>query len=112
MDLFGAIEHKRAAHASEFEFEMEGDPIVVNEADMRWPDGRMRIAVTTPEARPPFEWLIEITSNIDEGDYFKHYLVLEGDVVLAQRKVLTSIDDVEAAIVLADLKTAAAVLGD
>lgn len=108
--LFEAAGVKRSAQASEFELEVEGDPVVVNEADVRWKAGRLRVAKTTPEARPPFEWLIEITSNVNEVDYFKHYLVLEDEVVLAQRKVLTPIDDQEAAVILADLAAARAML--
>lgn len=108
--VFEAALKRRGARASEFEMEVPGDPVVVNEADIRWPSGRLRIAKTMPEARPPFEWLIEITSNVDETDYFKHYLVLEDGIVLAQRKVLTPIDDQEAAVILADLAIAKAEL--
>jgi hypothetical protein len=108
--VFEAAAKRRAARASEFELDMPGDPVVVNEADVRWAEGRLRVAKTMPTARPPFEWLIEITSNVNEADYFKHYLVLEDGVVLAQRKVLTPIDDAEAEIILADLAQARAVL--
>ena len=104
--LFDAAGPKREARASEFELDLEGDPIMVNEADMRWTSGRMRVAMTTQDARSLFNWLIEITSNIGEVDYFKHYLVLENEIVLAQRKVLTPIDDQEALVILADLNTA------
>jgi len=106
--VFAEAAARRAARASEFELEISGDPVVVYEAQVRWPDGRMRVAKTSPAARPPFEWLIEITSNVNETDYFKHYLILENTVVLAQRKVLTPIDDQEAAVVLADLAVAKA----
>jgi hypothetical protein len=107
-DVFDGSVKKRAARASEFALEIPGDPIMVNEVDVRWEEGRLRVAMTTEEAHPMFEWLIEITANMGEVDYFKHYLVLEDDVVLAQRKVLTPIDSEEAAVVLADLALAAA----
>jgi hypothetical protein len=109
-ELFEAAgdRRRRESRASEFELEIEDDPVVTREADVHWPDGRLRIAKTTPEARPAFEWLIEITSNVGETDYFKHYLVLDQDVVLAQRKVLTPIDDAEADMILADLAAASA----
>jgi len=97
---------KRAVRAGEFA--MDGDPerVVVYEVDLRDGDERLRIAATEPGARPPFEWLLEITSDIGEADYFKHYLVREQDVMLAQRKVLTPIDAQEADLILADLRTA------
>ena len=104
--LFEQAGRKREVRASEFELEFPGDPVVVHEADIRWPDGRLRVAKTASRARPPFEWLIEITSNVGETDYFKHYLVLEDSIVLAQRKVLTPVDDIEAGVILADLEAA------
>ena len=69
-------------------------------------DQRIRIGRTLDEARPPFEWVYEISSDMGESEYFKHYLVRESDIVLAQRKVLTVIDDEEAAILRADLEEA------
>ena len=64
---------------------------------------RGEIAATLPNARPPFDWLMEITSELGVADYFKHYLIRENDIVLAHRKTLTPIDDLEAKIILADL---------
>lgn len=104
--FFAAASAKRDVRASDFAMEMAGDPVVVHESEAKWPEGRMRVAKTVLEARPPFEWLIEITANIDEGDYFKHYLVREEDIVLAQRRVLTPIDDEEALIILEDMAEA------
>ena len=101
---------QRNVHASDFAMEIEGDPVMTKEFEVKWPDGRMRIAKTAPGARPPFEWLIEITANIDEGDYFKHYLIREADIVLAQRRDLTPIDEIEAKIILNDLALAQAAL--
>lgn len=100
----------RLVRASEFTMDMIGDPVVVKEAEIKWPAGRLRVAITETDARPPFEWQLEITSNIDETDYFKHYLVRDEDVVLAQRKILTPIDAEEAEVVLADLELALAQL--
>ncbi len=67
---------------------------------------KFKLSVTRPSARPPFEWLIEISSDLGESEYFKHYLVRDDDIVLAQRKVLTPIDEAEADIILADLAEA------
>lgn len=104
--VFDAGGNVRAIRASDMALEIDGDPIVAHEVSVKWPEGRMRVARTEASARPPFEWLWEITSNIDEGDYFKHYLIRDEDVVLAQRRVLTPIDDEEAVIVLEDLALA------
>jgi hypothetical protein len=108
--FFAAAHNRREVRASDFAMEIEGNPVLTTEGDVKWPEGRMRVAKTLPTARPPFEWLIEITANIDEGDYFKHYLVREDDVVLAQRRELTPIDEIEAKIILEDLATAQRVL--
>ena len=104
--IFSAAEPKRAVTAREFAMEEKPDQVVAREVDLRSGAERLRIAATEPQARPPFEWLLEITSNVGEADYFKHYLVRENDIVLAQRKVLTPLDADEAEIVLADLKAA------
>ena len=104
--FFDAATAKREVHASDFAMELEGDPVLTIEGDVKWQHGRMRVAKTLPAGRPPFEWLIEITANIDEGDYFKHYLIRENDIVLAQRRELTPIDEIEAKIILEDLATA------
>jgi hypothetical protein len=104
--IFDQAEPKRAVLASEFAMEETPDRVVVHEVDLRQGDERLRIAVTEAYARPPFEWLLEVTSDVGEADYFKHYLIRDEDVVLAQRKVLTPLDDEEAAILLGDLRTA------
>lgn len=81
--------------------------VVLHEATVKVDeDEKLRISVTVPEARPPFEWLVEITDDLGESEYFKHYLIRENDVMLAQRKVLTPIDETEALLILADLKLA------
>ena len=104
--IFANTEPKRAVTAREFAMEERPDQIVAREVDLRSGGERLRIAATEPAARPPFEWLLEITSNVGEADYFKHYLIREHDIVLAQRKVLTPLDADEAEVVLKDLRAA------
>jgi hypothetical protein len=105
--IFNLAEPKREVRASEFAMEEHPDRVVVDEVDLKHEGERLRIAITKPEARPPFEWLLEITSDVGESlDYFKHYLIRDDDVVLAQRKVLTPIDASEAELVMRDLRTA------
>ena len=72
--------------------------------------GILSLAQSEPSARPPFEWIVEVTSEIGESDYLRHYLIRENDMVLAHRKVLTEVDDREAEGVITDLKTALAAL--
>jgi hypothetical protein len=85
----------------------ETDLLVLEVAEVLDENGnKFKLSVTRPQARPPFEWLIEISSDLGESEYFKHYLVREEDIVLAQRKVLTPIDEAEADIILADLAEA------
>jgi hypothetical protein len=86
--------------------------IVVKEVEYKWDGERLRVAMTVPGVRPPFEWLYEVSSDVGESDYFKHYLVRESDIVLAQRKVLTVIDEVEADILMSDLRAALSSLQD
>ena len=109
--VFDGAKAYREVRASAFVIDLPADPVVVREAEVKWRDGRLRVAMTEEAARPPFEWLMEITSNVGEADYFKHYLIRDDDIVLAQRKVLTPIDEEEAAVVLADLAAAKAALG-
>lgn len=104
--LFDRAEPKRAVRAKEFAMDDNPEQVVVHEVDLHGESGRLRIAVTEADARPPFEWLLEITSDVGEADYFKHYLVREHDVVLAQRKVLTPVDAEEAKSILDDLGVA------
>jgi hypothetical protein len=105
--VFDRAGSKRAVRAGEFAMDEDPDQVVVHEVDLRSEGDRLRIAVTMPEARPPFEWLIEVTSDIGETDYFKHYLVRENDIMLAQRKVLIPLDAKEAEVLISDLKAAA-----
>lgn len=89
----------------------ETDLLVLEAAEVFDEGGnKFKMSVTRPTARPPFEWLIEISSDLGESEYFKHYLVREDDIVLAQRKSLTPIDEAEAEIILADLTDARALV--
>lgn len=106
--LYGSAPAKREVTAGEFAMEENPERIVVREIDLKWDGQRLRLGKTLDEARPPFEWVYEISSDMGESEYFKHYLVRENDIVLAQRKVLTVIDDEEAAILRADLEEALA----
>jgi hypothetical protein len=105
-ELFEAAPVKREVRGAVFMLD-NPESVVLREVDIRFADGgRFRLAVSDAAVRPPFEWLMEITSEIGESDYIKHYLVREHDIVLAQRKVLTPLDDREAEVLLADLRTA------
>ena len=73
--VFEAAEPKREVKASEFAMEEQPDRVVAREVDLRQGGERLRIAATLPDARPPFEWVLEITSDVGEADYFKHYLI-------------------------------------
>jgi hypothetical protein len=82
------------------DFVMEpADAVVVQEA-------------TKPTARPPFEWLFEITSEINTGTAMRHYLLREEDIVLAERRTLTPIDEAEAQVILDDLALVEATLAE
>ncbi len=104
VELYDTVPEKRAVKGEAFAMD-DAEQIVIYEVDIRLPEGqRLRIAMTEASARPPFEWLTEITSDIGEpGDYFKHYLIRDTDIMLAQRKELTPIDDQEAELILHDL---------
>ncbi len=105
--IFDEVEPKRAVTGADFAMDEQADMVVAREIELKDVRGqRLRIAATEASARPPFEWLYEITSDIGEADYFKHYLVRQDDIVLAQRKVLTPVDDAEAKAILNDLRTA------
>jgi hypothetical protein len=110
LDVYEVAPKPREVTAATFAMDGDPDRVVVTEALVNLDGGRVRVAQTKPAERPPFEWLIEITSDLDETDYFKHYLIREDDIVLAQRKVLTPIDDQEAEVILADLAIARAAL--
>jgi hypothetical protein len=104
--VYGSVPAKREVTAGEFAMEEQPERIVVREVDIKWDGERLRVGMTLGEARPPFEWIYEISSDVGESEYFKHYLVRADDIVLAQRKLLTVIDDEEAGILRADLEAA------
>ena len=80
------------------------DAVVIRVGELKIKDGpRVRIGATEASARPPFEWYYELTSSATPADYFKHYLVMDDQIVLAHLKVLTPIDEVEAQVVMGDL---------
>jgi hypothetical protein len=106
--VYALVPAKREVSAGEFAMEEQPERIVVKEIDLRWDGERLRIGKTLDDARPPFEWVYEISSDMGESEYFKHYLVREDDIVLAQRKLLSVIDAEEAAILRADLQEALA----
>jgi hypothetical protein len=72
--------------------------------------GVITVAKSKEYARPPFEWIVEVTSEIGESEYFRHYLIRDDDMVLAQRKVITEVDDEEARLLIIDLKSCIAYL--
>lgn len=104
--VFKLMPEKKSTYGAELAMN-DGEAVVLTEGTLKLPNGeKIQIAVTRPEARPPFEWLVEITSLIDETDYFKHYLIRDNDIVLAHRRDLMPIDNEEAEVILADLETA------
>ncbi|HEY6736261.1 MAG TPA: hypothetical protein VI322_00940 [Candidatus Saccharimonadia bacterium] len=109
--FYAAAPQRRTMLAEQFAMDGDLRRVVATEAEVKWPGGRMRVAHSRPEERPPFEWIYEITSDVGEADYFKHYLIREDDIVLAQRKELTPIDQAEAEVILQDLAAAQRALG-
>ncbi len=106
--VYRSVPAKREVRAADFAMEDNPERIVVREVELKWDDERLRVGKTLDAARPPFEWIYEISSDVGDTEYIKHYLVRAGDIVLAQRKVLTVIDDVEADVMRADLEAALA----
>ncbi|QQR51871.1 hypothetical protein IPG36_04620 [bacterium] len=104
--VYEAAPRHHVLKAAEFMFAGDSSRTVAEEATLDTPNGKIRIAYSQPAERPPFEWHWEITSDMGEADFFKHYLIRENDVVLAQKRVLTPIDDFHAGIVLGDLRAA------
>ncbi len=110
-DIFPLFPTKKAYFGRDYAMD-EADMLVVEAAEIKSEDGRFRLAYSLPESRPPFEWEYEITSEYNELDYFKHYLVRADDIVLALRKDLIPIDDQEARLILEDLQRAARAIAD
>lgn len=112
MKLYQAIPNKTPVLGETLAL-AEPTEIALYQAEIKLKDGqRLRIGATEPRARPPFEWHYELSSDIGTADYFKHYLLREHDIVLAQRKDLLPIDTAEAELILHDLAVAAAALRD
>lgn len=89
------------------------DAVVMYEVNVPVGEGeRYRINASLPSSRPPFEWIMEITADLGQADYIKHYLIRDDDIVYADRKVLTVIDEQEADIMLEDLAAARAALAE
>lgn len=108
--LFEAAPERRPHRGSEFALD-NADDIVMYEVNISVGEGeRYRVNISLPTSRPPFEWIMEITADVNMAGYIKHYLIRDDDIVLADRKVLTVIDDEEAEIMLADLAAARAAL--
>ena len=103
--LFAKFPSKKLYYGRDYAMD-ETDMLVVEAVEVKSDLGRFRLAYSIPEARPPFEWEYEITSEYDEKDYFKHYLIRADDIVVAQRKVLLPIDDTEARLILHDITLA------
>lgn len=109
--LFESAPERREHRGSEFALD-NADDVVMHEVNIPVGDDgeRYRVNMSLPTSRPPFEWIMEITADVNEAGYIKHYLVREDDIVLADRKVLTVIDEEEARVMLADLAAARAAL--
>lgn len=111
-ELFEELPDLREIRGGDYAME-PADQVVIHERSVKLPDGqRYRLARTMPEARPPFEWIYEVSSDINEIDYFKHYLVRDNDIVFAMRKELTPIDEIEAQIIEADVATLRLAMAD
>lgn len=106
LELFEVMPNKQPVLGDALAMD-ETDMLVLEAAEVLDESGnKFKLSVTQPQARPPFEWLIEISSDLGTSEYFKHYLIRDDDIVLAQRKILTPIDETEAEIILADLAEA------
>jgi hypothetical protein len=111
-DVYAKLPSRRDILAADYLMEPP-ERVVIRVGELKVKDGpRLRIGATEADARPPFEWIYEVTSDVTEADYFKHYLVLGDQIVLAHLKVLTPIDEAEAQIILADLELVSRLLVD
>ena len=111
IETLSAMGNWRDIPGSDFVME-PGDATVMQELDVMTDSGRFRLAATKASARPPFEWLFEITSEINTGAGIRHYLVRDADIVAAERRTLTPIEAEEAEIILSDLKLAEATISE
>jgi hypothetical protein len=111
-ELYALLPLRREVLGAEYMME-PADAVVIQVGELKVKNGpRLRIGATQPAVRPPFEWLYELTSDVTPADYFKHYLVLEDQIVLAHLKVLTPIDDAEGDLIMSDLLMAREVINE
>ena len=108
--LYEQLPIRKDVLGADYQMEPSGNVVIRVREVGKKPNPRLRIGATDPSARPPFEWLYELTSDATEAEYFKHYLVLEDEIVLAHLKVLTPIDEAEAQVILDDLGVAASLI--
>jgi hypothetical protein len=104
-ELFELFPVKKSFYGRDYAMD-DVDMLVVEAAEYKGEAGRFRLAYSVPASRPPFEWEYEITSEFNELDYFKHYLVQADGIVLAQRKILLPIDNTEGELILRDMELA------
>ena len=111
-ELYRLLPLRREIKGADYLME-PADKTVIEVGELKIKDGpRLRIGATETDARPPFEWLYEVTSDVTPADYFKHYLVFEDHIALAHLKVLTPIDEAEAEVILSDLRIARQLLDE
>lgn len=71
---------------------LDANTVVIKKIKVTVPEGYVELQITTPEARPPFEWLAEVTW--DTGEY-KHYLVRPEGIFFARGRNLTAVTQLE-----------------
>ncbi len=86
-NLFADLPNKRLIHGEALSMD-DPEMIVLETAEVLDQDGnKFKLSATKPEACPPFEWLYEISSDLGHSEYFRHYLIRDTDIVLAQPKI-------------------------
>lgn len=81
--------------------ELAPNTVVIKKIKVKLTEGYIELQVTTPEARPPFEWLAEITW--DTGEYC-HYLVRKEGIFAARGKELTPVTPIQLESILQHLR--------
>ena len=94
-DLVRSAPKLRRTLAADYVLE-PADAIVVEEAEFDLPEGMLRLGMSNPEFRPPFEWSAEVTLLTEDAASLKHYLITEDNVLRANRRELTPVDSTEA----------------
>lgn len=111
-EVYEAATDRREHLGAKFAMD-NADAVVMYEVNIPVGEGdRYRINASLPSSRPPFQWAMEITADLGQADYIKHYLIREDDIVFADRKVLTVIDEQEAEVMLNDLAATRAALAE